>query len=288
MKRTLKTSARGNRPEKSGNHTPASNSRFSKKPNRNRRETRAGKSLHPIEDPINERGIQLNKFLSNAGIASRRKCEELIEEGMVTVNNKIVQQSGYRVQKNDVVKYKGAKVGSAKKQYVLLNKPKDFITTTSDEQGRKTVMELIKHASSERLYPVGRLDRNTTGLLLFTNDGELAQKLTHPAKKVKKVYEVTLNKKVEEEDLQAISKGVELEDGIAVVDDIAYAADKSVVGIELHMGKNRIVRRIFEKLGYDVIKLDRVLYAGLTKKNLPRGRWRLLTEKEVLALKHFG
>lgn len=242
------------------------------------------------EMPASDKGIQLNKYLSNAGIASRRKCEEFIEEGLVTVNNKVIKESGYRVQKNETVKYKGQKISSAKKVYILLNKPKDFITTTNDERGRKTVMELIKEASPERLYPVGRLDRNTTGLLLFTNDGELAQKLTHPSKKVKKVYEVVLNKKVELEDIEKISKGIMLDDGLAMVDEIAYsnAKDKSVVGIELHIGKNRIVRRIFEQLGYDVVRLDRVLYAGLTKKNLPRGKWRELTEKEVITLKHFG
>jgi 23S rRNA pseudouridine2605 synthase len=243
-----------------------------------------------MSDEAAAKGIQLNKYLSNSGIASRRKCEELIENGLVTVNDKEVLESGYRVQKDDVVKFKGERVFSARKYYVLLNKPKDFITTTSDELGRKTVMELIEKAAPERLYPVGRLDRNTTGLLLFTNDGELAQKLTHPSKQIKKVYEVTLNKELEEEDMQKIAAGIELEDGVATVDEIAFAhaMDKSVVGIELHIGKNRIVRRIFEKLGYDVVKLDRVLYAGLTKKNLQRGHWRPLTEKEIRTLKYFS
>lgn len=240
--------------------------------------------------PQADKGVQLNKYLSNAGIAARRKCEELIKEGLVTVNNKVVKESGYRVQRNDSVKYKGEKVTYGKKVYILLNKPKFHITTTEDDRGRKTVMELISEASSERLFPVGRLDRNTTGLLLFTNDGELAQKLTHPSKKVKKVYEVTLNKKLELEDMEKIAKGVMLEDGLALVDEIAYAneKEKSIIGVELHIGKNRIVRRIFEHLGYSVIKLDRVLYAGLTKKNLPRGEWRELTEKEVITLKHLG
>jgi 23S rRNA pseudouridine2605 synthase len=238
---------------------------------------------------VPSKGIQLNKFLSNSGIDSRRKCEEFIKAGLVTVNDKVVTESGYRVQRDDAVKFKDKSVLSARKYYILLNKPKDYITTVSDERGRKTVMELVSRASPERLYPVGRLDRNTTGLLLFTNDGELAQKLTHPSKKVKKVYEVTLNKEVAPEDMDAIAKGIELEDGIATVDDIAYSnpPDQQVVGIELHIGKNRIVRRIFERLGYDVIKLDRVLYAGLTKKDLPRSRWRHLTEKEIRDLKYF-
>ncbi|MGB3076472.1 MAG: pseudouridine synthase [Chitinophagales bacterium] len=237
-----------------------------------------------------EKGVQLNKYLSNAGIAARRKCEEFIEEGLVTVNNKVIKEPGYRVQKNDSVKYKGEKVAYGKKVYILLNKPKFHITTTEDDRGRKTVMELINGASTERLFPVGRLDRNTTGLLLFTNDGDLSQRLTHPSKKVKKVYEVTLNKKLELDDLEKIGKGIVLEDGLAMVDEIAYTndKDKTVVGIELHIGKNRIVRRIFEHLGYTVIKLDRVLYAGLTKKNLPRGEWRELTEREVITLKHLG
>ncbi len=237
-----------------------------------------------------DKGVQLNKYLSNAGIAARRKCEEFIAEGLVTVNNKVIKEPGYRVQKNDSVKYKGEKVTYGKKVYILLNKPKFHITTTEDDRGRKTVMELISEASTERLFPVGRLDRNTTGLLLFTNDGDLAQRLTHPSKKVQKVYEVTLNKKLELDDMEKIAKGIVLEDGLAIVDEIAYANDKekNVVGIELHIGKNRIVRRIFEHLGYTVIKLDRVLYAGLTKKNLPRGEWRELTEREVITLKHLG
>lgn len=248
------------------------------------------KDIPPLPaEPANDKGTQLNKYLSNAGIAARRKCEEFIEEGLVTVNNKVVKQSGYRVQKTDTVKYKGEKVGTARKQYVLLNKQKNFITTTSDDRGRRTVMDLVQDISTDRLYPVGRLDRNTTGLLLLTNDGELAQKLTHPSKKVKKVYEVTLDRKISEQDMEHIAKGIELEDGIAEVDEIAFTnpADKRIIGIELHSGKNRIVRRIFEKLAYEVVKLDRVLYAGLTKKNLPRGHWRMLTEEEILSLKHF-
>lgn len=228
-------------------------------------------------------GTQLNKILSNAGIASRRKCADLIKEGRVKVNGRVILEPGHRVKESDTVTFNGKKVESKKKYYVLLNKPKDYITTTSDDRGRKTVMELVERASPERLYPVGRLDRNTTGVLLLTNDGELAQKLSHPSGKVKKVYEVSLNKGLTPEDMEKVAKGVELDDGIAQVDAIAYAdaKDNRVVGIELHSGKNRIVRRIFEHLGYDVVKLDRVLYAGLTKKNLQRGHWRHLSPREV-------
>ena len=233
------------------------------------------------------RGTQLNKLLSNAGIASRRQCAELIKEGKVKVNGKVVTEPGFRVSEKDAVTYNGKKVESTRKFYVLLNKPKDYITTTSDERGRKTVMELIQSATQERLYPVGRLDRNTTGVLLLTNDGDLAQKLSHPSSQIKKVYEVTLNKELFIEDMEKIAKGIELEDGIAQIDQIAYAhpQDNRVIGIELHSGKNRIVRRIFEHLGYDIEKLDRVLYAGLTKKNLQRGKWRFLSPKEINWLK---
>ena len=232
-------------------------------------------------------GTQLNKLLSNAGVASRRKCADIIREGRVKVNGRVIIEPGYRVTERDTVTYNGKKLESKKKYYVLLNKPKDHLTTTSDDRGRKTVMELIERATSERLYPVGRLDRNTTGVLLFTNDGELAQKLSHLSGKVKKVYEVCLNKPLALEDMEKVAKGIELEDGIAQVDAIAYAdpKDNRIVGIELHSGKNRIVRRIFEHLGYDVVKLDRVLYAGLTKKNLQRGQWRHLTPKEINWLK---
>jgi len=237
--------------------------------------------------PEKNSGTQLNKILSNAGVASRRQCAELIKEGKVKVNGKQILEPGYRVKENDSVTYNGKKVEGGKKVYVLLNKPKDHLTTTSDDRGRKTVMKLVEKATRERLYPVGRLDRNTTGVLLLTNDGDLAQKLSHPSGNVKKVYEVGLNKELLLEDMEKVAKGVELEDGIAQVDAIAYAhqQDNSIIGIELHSGKNRIVRRIFEHLGYDVVKLDRVLYAGLTKKNLQRGHWRYLTQREVRWLK---
>ncbi len=233
-------------------------------------------------------GVRLNKYIANAGICARRKADEYIEQGFVTVNGEVVKAMGFRVKKGDEVKFKGKIVTAGKKYYVLLNKPKNYITTTNDERERHTVMELIRGASDERLYPVGRLDRNTTGLLLFTNDGDLAQKLTHPSKEVKKVYRVTLDKPLTKENMKSIAEGVKLEDGLAVIDAIAYADDdKKTIGIELHIGKNRIVRRIFEHFNYKVERLDRVLYAGLTKKDLSRGKWRHLTDKEVISLKHF-
>lgn len=237
-----------------------------------------------------QEGIQLNKFLSTAGIASRRSCAELIKEGNVKVNNKVITEPGYRVQPTDAVFFKGKKIltgESGRKHYILLNKPKDTITTVSDERGRSTVMELIAKATTERVYPVGRLDRNTTGVLLLTNDGDLAQRLSHPSSKVKKVYQVTLDKDLSIDDMKKIAEGIELEDGIAAVDEIAYAHpdDNRVIGIELHSGKNRIVRRIFEYMNYRVEKLDRVMYAGLTKKSLQRGKWRYLTPYEITFLK---
>ena len=234
-----------------------------------------------------QEGTQLNKVLSNAGIASRRSCAELIKEGTVKVNGKVVTEPGYRVKEKDQVFFKGKKIESGRKQYILLNKPKDTITTTSDERGRKTVMELIEKATPERVFPVGRLDRKTMGVLLFTNDGELAQKLSHPSGNVRKVYEVTLDRELSVEDMKKVADGILLEDGLAAIDEIAYShpTNNCVIGIELHSGKNRIVRRIFEKLGYRVEKLDRVSYAGLTKKQLQRGKWRFLTPFEVNLLK---
>ena len=235
--------------------------------------------------------IRLNKYISNAGICSRREADNLIKAGAVTVNGKVVSEMGYKVKPGDVVNYGGGVIKSERKVYILLNKPKDYITTMDDERGRSTVMELIKDATRERVYPVGRLDRNTTGLLLFTNDGELTDKLTHPKHEVKKIYQVTLDKNLKGEDFQQIVDGMELEDGPVKVDDIQFVGDgksRREVGIEIHSGRNRIVRRIFEQLGYEVIKLDRVFFAGLTKKDLPRGRWRLLSEKEVGWLKMLG
>lgn len=238
-----------------------------------------------------EGGLRLNKFISNAGICARRKADEFIGQGFVTVNGNVVLEMGYKVQEKDIVKFKGKKVTPIKFSYILLNKPKSVITTTDDELNRKTVLDIVQGAAKERIYPIGRLDRNTTGVLLLTNDGELAQKLSHPSSNVTKVYQVELNKPLAEKDRLAIKEGLELEDGIAQIDEIEYTlprGDDKHVGIELHIGKNRIVRRIFEHLGYEVEKLDRVLYAGLTKKNVPRGKWRYLSEKEIIFLKHFA
>lgn len=232
---------------------------------------------------------RLNKFIANAGICSRREADTLIAAGEVKVNGKIVTEMGYKVEKGDEVKYKGKSISGEAPAYVLLNKPKDFITTMHDPEGRKIVMDLVKGAAAERLYPVGRLDRPTTGLLLFTNDGELAKKLTHPSHKVQKLYEVTLDRPITKEDFVKLENGLELEDGLAKPVDVAIVGggNDSIVGIEVHMGRNRIVRRMFEHLGYRVEKLDRVMYAGLTKKDIARGQWRYLSEKEVIQLKYF-
>ena len=227
--------------------------------------------------------VRLNKYLANAAICSRREADEFIQAGVVSVNGQVVTELGTKVLRTDDIRFHDQKVSMEKKVYVLLNKPKDCVTTSDDPQQRKTVMDLVKNACPERIYPVGRLDRNTTGVLLLTNDGDLASKLTHPKFLKKKIYHVFLDKKVTAHDMQQIATGITLEDGEVHADAIEYASatDKSQVGIEIHSGKNRIVRRIFESLGYRVVKLDRVLFAGLTKKNLRRGDWRFLTEKEV-------
>jgi len=241
------------------------------------------------EVDIEPRGPRLNKYIANAGICSRRKADEHIAAGKVTVNGEVVTAMGYRVAENDLVLFEGKEVVNSSKVYILLNKPKDFITTTNDERGRRTVMELIKLATGgRRVYPVGRLDRNTTGLLLITNDGDLAQRLSHPSGEIRKLYEVTLDKDVTQAHFDLIKAGLDLEDGHAPVDQLAYPdkSQKNIVGIEIHIGRNRIVRRIFEHLGYKVKKLDRVVYAGLTKRDLPRGKWRFLKEEEVIRLKY--
>ena len=231
--------------------------------------------------------IRLNTYLPNAGVCSRREADEFIQAGVVTVNGNVVTELGTKVVRTDEVKFHDQPVTLEKKVYVLLNKPKDYVTTSDDPQQRKTVMDLVKNVCPERIYPVGRLDRHTTGVLLLTNDGDLASKLTHPKFLKKKVYHVYLDKNVTAHDMQQIATGIELEDGEIHADDIQYASDtdKSQVGSEIHSGKNRIVRRIFESLGYRVVKLDRVQFAGLTKKNLRRGDWRFLTEKEVEMLR---
>ena len=228
----------------------------------------------------------MNKYISNAGICSRREADDLIKAGVITVNGEVIIEMGYQVQQGDEVKYNKESLRSENLVYVLLNKPKDFITTTDDPEDRKTVMSLVSKACNERIYPVGRLDRNTTGVLLFTNDGDLARKLTHPSFQMQKVYQVELDRVVKATDIEQISEGLKLDDGPIKVDDVVYAgSSKNIVGVELHSGKNRIVRRIFEHLGYEVKRLDRVIFAGLTKKDLPRGRWRFLTDLEVASLK---
>ncbi len=235
--------------------------------------------------------MRLNKYIAHSGICSRRKAAELVKGGLIKVNGKVEPNPAYEVQKTDVVIYKGKKIFPEKKLvYILMNKPKNVVTTTSDEKARKTVLDIVANKVSERIYPVGRLDRHTTGLLLLTNDGDLAKKLTHPSHGVKKRYHVILNKEVSEKHLKAIKKGLKLDDGPALVDDIDWiiGSDNNEIGIEIHMGKNRIVRRIFESLGYTVEKLDRVYYGGLTKKDLPRGWFRPLKAKEIIMLKHFS
>ena len=271
--------------------------------NNNRRQKRnnnnglpmRGKSFVPrpkrieyeMEIPDPNEQIRLNKFMANAGICSRREADEFILQGLVKVNGEVVTELGTKISHNDTVEYDEKIVTLESKCYILLNKPKDCVTTSDDPNGRLTVMDLVKGACNERIYPVGRLDRNTTGVLLLTNDGDLASKLTHPKYVKKKIYHVWCDKDIAEDDMQRIADGIELEDGPIHADAISYATetDRDQAGIEIHSGRNRIVRRIFESLGYHVTKLDRVYFAGLTKKNLPRGRWRYLTQEEVNFLK---
>lgn len=261
------------KPSGKGNAIPSKKKRFS-----------PAKAKLPVSE------FPLNKFIAHSGVCSRRKAVDFIKAGEVTVNGKKITEPGFKVSPKDHVNLKGEKLQLQREPvYILLNKPKDYLTTTKDPQGRHTVMELIRHATRERVYPVGRLDRNTSGLLLFTNDGDLAQKLSHPGSQVKKVYHVTLDKPLTQKDFDQILAGIELEDGTIAADALAFtdAKDKTQIGLEIHSGRNRIVRRMFEALGYKVKNLDRVLYAGLTKKNIPRGKWRFLNEKEVRILKHF-
>ncbi len=253
-----------------------------------------GKVIAKAIDPAQKTtdiAMPLNKFLAHCGICSRREAIEVIASNTVKVNGTICIEPGYKVQPTDEVEYNGKKLFVTKNLvYILLNKPKDYITTTDDPQGRKTVLELIRQATVERVYPIGRLDRNTTGVLLLTNDGDLTQKLSHPAYDIKKIYEVRLDKNLTKNDFEKILNGLVLEDGIVHVDSLAYSdgKDKSIIGIEIHSGKNRIVRRIFESMGYDVKGLDRVMYAGLTKKNVERSKWRYLSEKEIRVLKYMN
>lgn len=244
--------------------------------------------VQEAEEGSGEGAVRLNRFLAQAGICSRREADRLILSGVIEVNGKVVTRLGTQVLPTDRVQYGGETIRHEKKQYVLLNKPKDYITTSADPRNRRTVLELVKDACRERIYPVGRLDRNTTGLLLLTNDGDLATRLMHPRARVPKVYHATLDRRIEPEDMDRISGGIELDDGRAKVDQIGWIApaeDRKLVGIQIHSGRYHIIRRIFEALGYKVVKLDRVTYAGLSKKNLPRGKWRHLTAKEVGFLK---
>lgn len=250
---------------------------------------KAGPKRTSDQPNVSEDAIRLNRYVANAGICSRREADVLIATGVVSVNGKIITEMGYKVNPGDVVTYGGVPIKNETKKYLLLNKPKDYITTMDDPEERRTVMELVKKACKERLYPVGRLDRNTTGVLLFTNDGDMTAKLTHPKFDVRKVYHVTLNKKMTTEDYKILNEGFELPDGFIKPDATEFVgAGRYELGVEIHSGRNRIVRRMFEHLGYEVVKLDRVAFAGLTKKDLPRGKYRFLTEKEVSFLKMLG
>ncbi|NCI47474.1 pseudouridine synthase [Sediminibacterium soli] len=264
---------------------------FGKKHPRQEKNAKPDPSPQPISFKKNTNDTEqmpLNKFIAHGGVCGRREAAELVKEGKVTVNGDKIFEPGYKVSGKDKVIVKGKQVFLQRNAvYILLNKPKDYLTTSADPQGRKTVLDLVKQATTERVYPVGRLDRNTTGVLVLTNDGELAQKLTHPSFEIKKIYEVTLDKPVAKKDLESILNGLVLEDGPVKADAVGYSEgnNKNVVGIEIHSGRNRIVRRIFEHLGYDVRALDRVMFANLTKKNVDRGKWRFLNEKEVRLLK---
>lgn len=292
--RSRKSEVRGQKPETESHRSESIKNKEqvtdNKQPTTGNRQPETG-NKQPATGNKQESLMPLNKFIAHSGISGRREAAEIVKQGKVKVNNIVITEPGHKVSSRDEVRVNGKKIFVSKNLvYILLNKPKDFITTTDDPQGRKTVLDIIGKATPERIYPVGRLDRNTSGVLLLTNDGELSQKLTHPSNNIKKVYAVTLNRPLEKKDFEKILKGVILEDGMANVDALAYAdvSDKAVLGIEIHSGRNRIVRRIFEALGYDVKNLDRVIFAGLTKKNIERGKWRFLTEKEVRDLKHFG
>lgn len=247
-----------------------------------------GKDQPDLKAPVQTDKIRLNKFIANSGVCSRREADELIKMGLISVNGKVITELGYKVNPGDEVRHESRVLHAERPVYILLNKPKGFLTTTSDPQERNTVMHLIGNTVKERVYPIGRLDRNTTGLLLLTNDGDLADKLMHPSYNVKKIYKVELDRPLTKADAQLILEGVRLDEGKAIVDDLAIISDdKRTVGIEIHIGWNRIVRRIFESLNYEVIKLDRSVYAGLDKKNLGRGEWRFLTKEELVRLKHY-
>lgn len=270
-----KPTGRKPRPRREGDDRPA------------KRPANAPKRINQPAGSASDGSMRLNRYLSNAGICSRRQADEFIAMGMVQVNGEVITQLGTKINPADDIKFDGQAIRPEKHVYILLNKPKDYLTTTDDPTERKTVMQLVKDACKERVYPVGRLDRNTTGVLLLTNDGDLTGKLLHPKHQKKKIYQVTLDKGLRGQDMDAILTGMELEDGFIKADNFEFLhpTDKKLVGIEIHSGRNRIVRRIFEHLGYVVTKLDRVYFAGLTKKGVERGRWRFLTEKEITMLK---
>lgn len=271
----------GNKPSfKNGN-------KFNSKPNaKPNAKTYKKRPTEPKPEPVISSIVRLNKFISNSGVCSRRAADDYIAAGLVTVNGVVVTKFGTRVHIDDDIRFNGERLKGEKKVYVLMNKPKDFVTTTSDPHAEKNVLDLIsKELCPQRIFPVGRLDKSTTGILLLTNDGTLTEMLTHPSYGKKKIYEVTLDKNLKQTDFNAILDGFELEDGFICADAAAYGAEKNIVGVEIHSGRNRIVRRMFEHLGYDVKKLDRVYFAGLTKKNLKRGQWRFLTDAEVSMLK---
>jgi 23S rRNA pseudouridine2605 synthase len=284
-----KTGFRNNRGKKTTASTEEKTGKFS--PGRNKGSKKYSAKPLPRKNTAKDKPyteeIRLNRYIANAGVCSRREADTYISAGLVTINGKTVSELGTKVKPGDEVRFDGRKLSTEKKVYLLLNKPKDFVTTTDDPHADKTVMDLIKNACEERIYPVGRLDRNTTGVLLFTNDGDLSKKLTHPSHNMKKIYQVTLNKALSKDHLLQIADGLELEDGKIAADAISFInpENRTEIGIEIHSGRNRIVRRIFEHLGYRVKKLDRVLFAGLTKKSLPRGKWRFLSEKEIHFLK---
>ena len=263
-----------------------SNKKSSGRRHENRKFSDRPKKTNKPKTTNTNTGIRLNKYIANAGICSRREADVFIQEGSVLVNGKLVTEMGYRVQPTDVVKFDGTTIAAEQKRYVLLNKPKNYITTMDDDRGRRTVMDLVGNATKERIYPVGRLDRNTTGLLLFTNDGDLAKKLTHPKHNVRKLYHASLDRKFTLKDLEKLRGDVIIEGRKVFIDAVSFieGQPKTEVGIEIHSGRNRIVRKIFEHVGYKVVKLDRVIFAQLTKKNLPRGHWRELTKLEVSTL----
>ncbi|MCB0587364.1 MAG: rRNA pseudouridine synthase, partial [Phaeodactylibacter sp.] len=274
---------------------PGKNNRYRKgspksRPGKKRIPRPKDREARPLPNEQEVEGMRLNKYVAHCGICSRRQAAEYVKQGEVSVNGEKITEPGYQVKEGDQVAFRGKPIRPEKKLvYILLNKPKDYITTVKDDRGRRTVLDLLGGRIEERIFPVGRLDRATTGLLLLTNDGELAEKLAHPSNKVNKLYHVVLDTPLSTADLEKIRNGLKLEDGKATVDAVDYVQGKkkNEIGIELHIGRNRIVRRIFEHLGYKVVRLDRVYYAGLTKKDLPRGRWRHLEEKEVIMLKHF-